>query len=63
MFIPAQAIDRAGAADPTKIRDALLKTDFSGVMGPFTFNDHRDPAANKGVVVLQMENGAFSVLK
>jgi branched-chain amino acid transport system substrate-binding protein len=63
MFILAAAIDRAGDTDPTKIRDALTKTDFSGVMGPFTFSDHRDPAANKGVVVLEMRNGAFQILK
>ena len=63
MFILAQAIDQAAAAEPAKIRDALMKTDYDGVMGPFTFNEHRDPAANKGVVVLQMEDGAFHILQ
>ncbi len=59
--ILAAAIDRAGAPDPTKVRDALLKTDFTGVMGPFTFTPHRDPASAKGVVVLQMEGGQFRI--
>jgi branched-chain amino acid transport system substrate-binding protein len=61
MFIMAQAIDRAGAADPEKIRDALQKTNFSGVMGPFTFTDHRDPASSEGVVVLVMQGGKFQI--
>jgi branched-chain amino acid transport system substrate-binding protein len=63
MFILAAAIDRAGAPDPDKIREALLKTDYTGVMGHFTFTDHRDPADNSGVVVLQWEGKGFQVLK
>ena len=62
MAILAQAIDRAGAPDPEKIRAALLKTDYTGVMGPFTFTDHRDPASTAGVVVLVMEGGQFKIL-
>ena len=46
-----------------KIRDALTKTDHNGVMGPFTFTAHRDPASNAGVVVLQMEGGQFQILQ
>ncbi len=63
MFIVAAAIDRAGAADPEKIRDALLKTSFSGVMGPFTFTPGRDPASTEGVVVLEMQGGKFGIAK
>ena len=61
MQIMAAAIDRAGAADPEKIRDALLKTKFDGVMGPFTFTPGRDPASTEGVVVLVMQGGKFAV--
>jgi branched-chain amino acid transport system substrate-binding protein len=61
MFIVAAAIDRAGAADPAKITTALAKTKYTGVMGPFTFTAHRDPASTAGVVVLQMENGQFGI--
>ncbi len=61
MFILAEAIARAGAADPEKIRTALLATNHDGVMGPFRFTDTRDPAETKGVVVLQMNNGAFTI--
>jgi len=61
MFIVAAAIDRAGAADPEKITAALAKTNYTGVMGPFTFTDHRDPASTEGVVVLEMRGGKFGI--
>ncbi len=63
MFIVAAAIDRAGAPDPAKITAALAKTDYTGVMGPFTFTPHRDPASTAGVVVLEMEGGQFVIAK
>jgi branched-chain amino acid transport system substrate-binding protein len=61
MFIVAAAIDRAGAADPAKITTALAKTNYTGVMGPFTFTSHRDPASTEGVVVLEMQGGKFAI--
>lgn len=61
MKIMAAAIDRAGAADPAKLRAALLQTSFDGVMGPFRFTPGRDPASTEGVVVLEMKNGAFVI--
>ena len=61
MHILARAIDRAGAAEPEKIRDALLKTDTNGVTGPFTFTEGRDPASTEGVVVLVMQDGKFRI--
>jgi branched-chain amino acid transport system substrate-binding protein len=63
MFIMAHAIDSAGAADPAKIRDALQTTQYTGVMGPFSFTDHRDPASTAGVVVLVMSKGRFGILE
>ena len=59
--IMAAAIDRAGAADPAKIRDALGQVKFDGVMGPFSFTPGRDPASTEGVVVLVMKNGKFVI--
>ena len=61
MNIVAAAIEAAGAAEPEKIHDALLKTQSTGVMGPFTFTPGRDPASTEGVVVLQMQAGKFGV--
>jgi branched-chain amino acid transport system substrate-binding protein len=63
MKIMAGAIDRAGAADTEKVTAALAKTDFKGVMGPFQFTDHRDPATAAGVVVLTMQDGKFVIAK
>ena len=61
MYIVAAAIERAGAADSEKIREALLATKHTGVMGPFTFTPGRDPASTEGVVVLAMQGGKFVV--
>jgi len=61
MHILADAIGRAGAAEPDKIRDALLTTRYAGVMGPFTFTQGRDPASTEGVVVLVMQGGKFGI--
>ncbi|HEY0206331.1 MAG TPA: ABC transporter substrate-binding protein [Acetobacteraceae bacterium] len=61
MGILANAIDRAGAAEPEKIKEALMTTTYDGVMGPFTFTPGRDPASTEGVVVLAMQGGKFGV--
>jgi branched-chain amino acid transport system substrate-binding protein len=37
--VVAQAITRAGATDPEKIREALAKTDYQGPTGRVQFND------------------------
>ena len=61
LLILAEAIDRAGAAESDKIRAALLATDHTGPMGPFRFTANRDPASTEGVVVLEMQGGAFRI--
>jgi branched-chain amino acid transport system substrate-binding protein len=63
LHIVAKAITAAGSADSDKIRDALAKTTYTGVMGPFSFSDGRDPADTSGVVVLAMKGGRFEELK
>ena len=63
MYILADALNRAGAPDPEKIREALMGTKTSGVMGPFTFTQGRDPASTEGVVVLEMRGGKFGILQ
>ena len=61
MHIVADAIERAGAAEPEKIKEALMATKYAGVMGPFSFTAGRDPASTEGVVVLVMQGGKFEV--
>lgn len=49
----ADAIRRAGSADPAAVRDALAATeDYPGVTGSITFKDSRDP--RKPLVVLRI---------
>lgn len=63
LFIVAKAIDAAGAPDSEKIKDALIKVKYTGVMGPFSFSESRDPADTSGVVVLVMKGGKFQLLQ
>ena len=63
IHIVAKAIEAAGGPEPGKIRDALVKTTHSGVMGPFSFSETRDPADTSGVVVLVMKDGRFEELE
>ncbi|MBY0296457.1 MAG: ABC transporter substrate-binding protein [Methylobacterium sp.] len=63
LFIVAKAIDAAGAPDSEKIKDALIKVKHTGVMGPFSFSESRDPADTSGVVVLTMKGGKFQLLE
>jgi len=59
LFIVAKAINDSGAAEPEKIKDALGKVKYTGVMGPFAFTANRDPAETSGVVVIEMHDGKF----
>ena len=61
MHIVAAAIEKAGGTENEKLHAALLATKYDGVMGPFTFTDHRDPGSTAGVVVLMMQGGKFEV--
>jgi branched-chain amino acid transport system substrate-binding protein len=52
----AQAVQRAGSADPEKVRDALAATrDFDGVTGRISIDDNRN--ASKPGVILEIVNG------
>ena len=62
LFIVADAINAAGAADAEKITAALGKVKRSGVLGSFSFTPDRDPADTSGVVVIEMRGGAFRLL-
>ena len=62
LHIVAAALDAAGAAEPDRIRDALVKTRWSGVTGPFAFTAGRDPADASGMLVLEMRGGKFQLL-
>jgi len=49
------AVGRAGADDPEKIRDALEQTDMEILSGPITFDDDHNPV--KPIVILKIVEG------
>jgi len=59
----ADAIKRAGSADPTAIRDALAATQgFPAVTGQITYAPgQRKP--NKSVTIIQVQDGAYTFVK
>lgn len=63
VMLLAQAIERAGAADSEKVRDALSKTDgFKGVTGEFYYPEGiRVPM--KTVDIVKYQNGTFSFVE
>ena len=61
MFL-ADAMARAGTAEPAKVRDALAATkEFEGVTGKMAMNAQRD--AVKSAVILQVRNGEFKFVE
>jgi branched-chain amino acid transport system substrate-binding protein len=55
----ADAIRRAGSAEPGKIRDALAATkEFDGVAGKMTLDASRN--ARKAAVILAIKDGRFA---
>ncbi len=58
----AQALQRAGSTDPSKIRDALAGTrGFEGVTGRITIDENRNAA--KSGVILKIDNGALKMVQ
>jgi branched-chain amino acid transport system substrate-binding protein len=61
-WVLADAIKRAGSAEPAKIRDALAATkDFDGVTGKTTIDAERN--ASKAAVILTLKDKAFKLLE
>lgn len=62
MYLMASAIKNAGSANPKAIRDALAAIrNYNGVLGNFSFDDHRDPVHQP--VVLQVKGGKFELFQ
>ncbi len=56
MYLMADAINRAGKADPEAIKDALAATqDFAGVTGTLSMDENHNPV--KAVVILELKDG------
>jgi len=55
VYIIAQAIERAKSTDPAKIREALEKTNYEGVVSKYDFDElHK---AHTDLFLVQMKNG------
>ena len=55
-YFVADAIERAGAADPEKIKEAMASTkDFTGVTGTISIDENHNPI--KSIVIIGLENG------
>jgi branched-chain amino acid transport system substrate-binding protein len=55
IHINAQAIARAKSTDPAKIRTALEKTNYDGVISKYDFDDHHQ--AHTDLFLVQMKKG------
>jgi branched-chain amino acid transport system substrate-binding protein len=62
IHIMVDAIRRAGAADPEKIRDAMEKTDYSGLVGNIKF-DAKHQAYGQTVYLSLVKNGVPEVVE
>jgi branched-chain amino acid transport system substrate-binding protein len=51
-----EAIQRAGASDPEKIRAALEKTNYKGIAGTYTFSKDKHQAFNFNIYLVQLRN-------
>jgi branched-chain amino acid transport system substrate-binding protein len=62
VWLVADALKRAGSAEPAAVRDALAATkDFPGVTGTITMGDDRNP--KKPAVVIRVQDGSFTYLE
>lgn len=51
LYVVAQAIERAGSADPKAIRDALEKTSYKSMIGALVDFDDHNQAHNNAVII------------
>ena len=58
-FVALEAITRAGSLDRSAIRDALVRTDFTGATGRTVFDPAGPFDAVKGAFIKQVEGGRF----
>jgi branched-chain amino acid transport system substrate-binding protein len=59
IMVSVDAIKRAGSTDPAAVRDALVKTNYKGILGDIKFDAHNQAHAN--LMYLVVENGKLVV--
>lgn len=61
-YFLADAIERAGEAEPLKIKDALEATkDFQGITGTLSVDENHNPV--KAITIIEMKDGVQTFLK
>ncbi|MDI6617473.1 MAG: ABC transporter substrate-binding protein [Clostridiales bacterium] len=61
-YFLADALNRAGAADPAKIKEALASTkDFKGITGTLSIDEFHNPV--KAATILEMKDGVQTFVK
>ncbi|MCR1899647.1 ABC transporter substrate-binding protein [Irregularibacter muris] len=61
-YLLANAIERAGEANPEKVKEALASTvDFKGITGTLSMDENHNPV--KAVTILEVKDGAPTFLK
>lgn len=61
-YFAVDAIDRAGEADPVKVKDALASTvDFKGITGTLSIDEFHNPV--KAVTILEVQDGEHVFFK
>jgi branched-chain amino acid transport system substrate-binding protein len=61
VIVFADALQRAGSVDPTKVRDALAQTDLMTFYGPVKFDPTGKNIA-KSMVLYQVQDGKYKVV-
>lgn len=59
ILIAADAIRRAGTAEPNAVRDALVKTSYKGILGTVKFDQNQQ--SHNNLMFLQVENGKLQM--
>jgi branched-chain amino acid transport system substrate-binding protein len=62
MHILADAIRRAGSTEGEAVRKAISQTDYTGLMGPFKFDDHGQ-AYDFNIFLVEWKNGRSTLLR
>lgn len=59
IMVAADAIQRAGTTEPAAVREALTKTQYSGILGTISFDDHNQ--SHNKLMFMKVEQGKLAV--
>jgi branched-chain amino acid transport system substrate-binding protein len=59
VMIAADAIKRAGSTDANAVREALVKSNYKGILGPITFDANQQ--SHNNLMLMTVNNGSLGV--